>query len=243
MPQGLASQARFRGGRRRPGYPLHGDVHGQGIVCRLGALGQLDAGQVWQKQDYLSWGQGVSGPGLGLLCCIHGLANFTTVLRGKGELECFRHTSCFLEMVTRHEPPGKHLQKHPGQLDGKQRGDEEQAGGSFFHDFLELKWDYPNGSQGFKGFPANFLTHAEFLRKFLLSCFNFGEISVIERMNSGKFGSFTISKSWLGKILTQGSPSSLSNQFTKTLRFHEVTTILCPCVAVPGHIPHGRDLL
>ena len=41
--------------------------------------------------------------------------------------------SGFLEMVTGHESPSKHLQQHPRQLDGKQRRDQEQAGGGVFH--------------------------------------------------------------------------------------------------------------
>ncbi|MGA0409638.1 MAG: hypothetical protein ACO3PR_16250, partial [Limisphaerales bacterium] len=61
-----------------------------------------------------------------MLDIVNGFADLTMVFRCKRDFQSISERIRSMKIALNHQTPGKQLQKHPRQLDGKQCGDEEQ---------------------------------------------------------------------------------------------------------------------
>ena len=85
-----------------------------------------------EEDNVVAEGGGLGFRGL-LLSDVNGFADSAAVFRSKGELDGFEEGLRGIGVVFNHVAPGKDLQEHPWQLDGKQRRDEQESGCGFVH--------------------------------------------------------------------------------------------------------------
>jgi hypothetical protein len=127
----------------------------------MGYVRQADRGKVGQEQHDVIGRQIVFLPMLFPLGRVNGLAYDATVFRVECEPESFGDRAGLSEVVARHTSPCNHLQNHPWQLDSKQRSNEQEEWGCFFHELACLKCVGHESPQAYSmAFPVRILDNA-----------------------------------------------------------------------------------